>query len=791
MLFFQAFPKTNIQAAKLIIMSKNRNSRRASKLSGAGKKGRSSVSRGSSKRKRGGGREKKRILELLVGSVIMGREGYGFINIPDREEDVFVPAKRLLGALHGDTVKVAVTKLKDENHRMEGEVVEILERSSKPFIGILQIIGRQAWVIVESKFMPYDISVPFDQVKEEYQGLKVAVVVEQWGPGMDAPMGRIVDILGEPGDNNTEMHAILAEYGLPYRFEKEVEEAAAKIPVKISKKEIACRRDFRKVCTFTIDPADAKDFDDAISFRYLDNGNMEVGVHIADVTHYVRPGDIIDKEAIERATSVYLVDRTVPMLPEALSNNLCSLRPNEEKLTFSAIFEMNGKAKVINSWFGRTIIKSDRRFSYEEAQLILEEAGLAEPSGLDPERIPNNKPARKPRGAASEKEIKEALVELQKLAAALRKQRFASGSISFERPEMKVIVDEKGKPVDVCQKVSREANWLIEEFMLLANKAVATYITKGMRVKEPTFVYRIHEEPNMEKIQNLRDFIKHFGYTMGETNNGKELAKELNHLLDKVKEKPKCGAIEIIALRAMARAKYSTDNVGHYGLGFKYYTHFTSPIRRYPDMMVHRLLAHYLDKGKNADKKYYEELCKHSSNREQLASDAERASIKYKLSEFMYDKVGNEYDGTVSGVTEWGIYVEIEPTKVEGMVALRDIKDDYFFYDEKNYCVAGKSSGMKFTLGDKVRIRVLKVNIEQKLIDYELVWDDTYNIKKRRKSGSGRTISKKVVEKNISEKVAKKSSSRKTSAKGTVKRSASKDGAVNGTTKTLRQRKVQ
>ena len=717
-------------------MSKKGNRKRVSQSRGSRKSGSAAAAgsrRGARKKSGRSAAPKKRVIEELTGSVIMGREGYGFITVPDREDDVFVPARKLRGALHGDTVRVAVTKLKDENHRMEGEVIEIVERSKRPYIGVLQIIGAQAWVIVESKFMPYDIGVPMSEVRGEWQGMKVAVVVELWREGMDAPFGRIVDVLGEPGENDTEMHAILAEYGLPYKFDDEVEAAAAKIPVKISKKEIESRRDFRKICTFTIDPADAKDFDDAVSFRVLDNGNFEVGVHIADVTHYVKPGDIVDKEAIARATSVYLVDRTVPMLPEALSNNLCSLRPNEEKLTFSAVFEMNSKAKVISSWFGRTVIKSDRRFAYEEAQLILENAGLAPDSGMNLSEIPNNKPARKPRGAASEKEVTEAVIALQKLAAIMRKQRFESGSISFERPEMKVIVDEKGRPVDVKQKITREANWLIEEFMLLANKEVAKYVTKGMRVKEPTFVYRIHEEPNYDKIQNLRDFVKHFGYTMGSTNNGREVATELNRLLEKVKDKPECGAIEIVALRSMARAKYSTDNVGHYGLGFQYYTHFTSPIRRYPDMMVHRLLAHYLDKGKSEDKRRFEELCKHSSAREQLATDAERASIKYKLSEFMHDKVGNEYEGTVSGVTEWGIYVEIEPTKVEGMVALRDIKEDYFIFDEKNYCVFGKSTRVKFTLGDKVRIKVSKVNIEQKLIDYELIWEDSYN-KGRKKS---------------------------------------------------------
>ena len=717
-------------------VSQSRGSRKSSSHSGAS-------SRGKGRKSGRGTTPRKKILEEVTGTVIMGREGYGFISVPEKEDDVFVHARRLRGALHGDTVRVAITKLKDDTHRMEGEVLEILERSKKPYIGVLQIIGEQAWVIIESRFMPYDIGVPMSQVKGEWQGMKVAVVVELWRDGMDAPLGRIVDVLGEPGENDTEMHAILAEYGLPYRFEESVEVAAAAIPVKISKKEIEARRDFRKVCTFTIDPADAKDFDDAVSFRVLDNGNYEVGVHIADVTHYVKPGDIVDKEAVERATSVYLVDRTVPMLPEALSNNLCSLRPNEEKLTFSAVFEMNAKAKVIKSWFGRTVIKSDRRYAYEEAQLILEKAGLATESGLDPAKIPNNKPARKPRGAASEKELTQAVVELHKLAAIMRKHRFETGSISFERPEMKVIVDESGKPVDVQQRITREANWLIEEFMLLANKEVAKYVTKGMRLKEPTFVYRIHEEPDFEKIKNLKDFVKHFGYTMGSTENGREVAMELNKLLDKVKDKPECGAIEIVALRSMARAKYSTDNVGHYGLGFQYYTHFTSPIRRYPDMMVHRLLAHYLDKGKNEDKKRYEELCKHSSAREQLATDAERASIKYKLSEFMQDKVGNEYDGTVSGVTEWGIYVEIEPTKVEGMVSLRDIKEDYFIFDEKNYCVYGKSTKVKFTLGDKVRIKVSKVNLEQKLIDYELVWDAGYGKEKGKKKTVGKRTTKK------------------------------------------------
>ncbi len=669
------------------------------------------------KRKRRASVKKEKHIMECVGKISLTRDGYGFVSVENLQEDIFIPQKRLFGALNGDTVKVGVRKMGSDGLRMEGEVLEIVARSTKPYIGILQITGDQAWVIVENKVMPYDISVPITEADKKEQGKKVAVVIRKWKKGMDAPIGEIVDVLGEPGDNNTEMHAILAEYGLPYKFTGEVENAAAQIPVKIEADEIKNRRDFRDICTFTIDPADAKDFDDALSFRKLDGGTFEVGVHIADVTHYVRPNDIIDKEAVTRGTSVYLVDRTVPMLPEVLSNNLCSLRPDEEKLTFSAVFQMNEKAEVLDTWFGRTIICSDRRFAYEEAQHILEEAGLAEPSGTDIADIPDNRTA----GSKREEEVKEAVVTLHKLAAIMRKKRFASGAISFDRPEMKVYVDEKGKPTDVKEKVSREANWLIEEFMLLANKAVATYVSKGTKLRQPTFVYRVHDEPDMDKIQNFKNFIRHFGYTMSDTKTGRQLAKELNRLLAKVQQKPECEAIEIIALRAMAKAKYSTDNIGHYGLGFRYYTHFTSPIRRYPDMMVHRLLAHYLAGGKSENKALFEQLCKQSSEREQIASDAERASIKYKLAEYMQERIGNIYDGTVSGVTEWGLYVEVEPTKVEGMVSIRDIKEDFFEFDEKNYCITGKKSKKKYTLGDKVRIRVLKVNLEQKTIDYELV----------------------------------------------------------------------
>ena len=684
----------------------------------------------------------RKIIEMVEGTVQMTREGFGFVVVPDREDDIYIPQKYMLHSLNGDLVRAAVTRKKDAKHRAEGEIVAVLERSRKPFIGILQIMGQHGWVIVESKVMPYDIKVNLDGVDEDAQWKKVAVQVVDWPLHTENPVGKIIDVLGEPGENDTEMHAILAEFGLPYRFEPQVEEAAAKIPVKIEEKEIKRRKDMRGVLTFTIDPADAKDFDDAVSYEELPGGNCQVGIHIADVTHYVRPNDIIDKEACERGTSVYLVDRTVPMLPEVLSNNLCSLRAGEDKLTYSAIFEMTPAGKVVNRWFGRTIISSDRRYSYEQAQEIIETQGdytlkyLGEMgSGVQTKSIKVSSRRRKGE-TFSDRQVADAILALYGIAGKLRDERFRTGSISFERPEMKVIVDAAGKPVDVVQKISKDANWLIEEFMLLANKEVATCVTKGLRLKEPTFVYRIHDQPDFDKVKALKDFVKHFGYQMGSVETGRDVARELNGLLDKAKGKPECGAIEIMALRTMARAKYSTENVGHYGLGFDYYTHFTSPIRRYPDMMVHRLLTHYLDKGKNEDKNRWEELCKHSSNREHLATEAERSSIKYKLAEFMQDKVGQEFEGTVSGITEWGMYVEIEPTKVEGMVMLREIKEDFFIYDEKNFCLVGKATRKKFTLGDKVRIKVYKTNLEQKLIDYALVWDPEWNKKSSRKGAA-------------------------------------------------------
>ncbi len=737
----------------------------------------------------------KRVLEILTGVLDVASGGYGFVRVDAPEasgqdmagaakkqkwnvwsgknaavadaeksgkeidlaeeglairRDVFIPQARMRGALNKDRVKVAVTARGKDGSSEEGEILEVLERSSLPYIGILQITGNRAWVIIESRSMAYDIQVSMTgdpiggkgahgmEVRREYQGLKVAARVTDFPRGSQCPYGVLVGILGKAGENDTEMNAILTEYGLPYKFPDDVERDAAKIPVKITSKELSGRKDFRNTLTITIDPADAKDFDDAISYRRLDGGNSEVGIHIADVSHYVRPGTILDKEAYSRATSVYLVDRTIPMLPEVLSNNLCSLRPGEEKLTFSAVFELDPKGKVVAEWYGRTIIRSDFRFAYEEAQQIIDSNGSLKEYkpvlATSTEGI-NTKMTKSKRGdgavvindvtglttAKPSQEIADAVCELHKLASQIRKKRFTDGSIQFERPEMKVLVDETGKPVNVIEKRTNTANWLVEEFMLLANKGVATYVTKKLSRKAPTFVYRIHDQPNMEKVVELKTFVHHFGYKLDKTDTPKQLAKSLNKLTAQLSGKPESETIELLALRCMARAQYSTDNIGHYGLGFQYYTHFTSPIRRYPDMMVHRLLASYLAGGKSADKMMYEDYCLHSSQREQLATEAERASIKYKMAEYMQERIGQEFEGTVSGVTEWGMYVQVEPTKIEGMVAVREMTDDYYEFDEKNYSLVAKSSGRRYSLGDKVRIKVERISLEQKTITYTLV----------------------------------------------------------------------
>lgn len=673
--------------------------------------------RGGSEQRRGAKQFKRRKPAVPApqyqGTARMTREGFIFVTTSELDEDIYVKAAKTRHALNGDTVVVALTKhSRKDGRKYEGEVVRIVERNSRPFVGVFYTAGPQAWVLMQSRTMPYDIEVDKEAAEAAgaQKGMKVAALVDDWQRSAPAPKGHITDVLGVPGDNNTEMHAILAEYGLPYRFEPEVENAADSISDVITDKDLAGRRDFRGVTTFTIDPADAKDFDDALSFRVLENGNFEVGVHIADVSWYVKPGSVVDKEAQARGTSVYLVDRTVPMLPEKLCNKLCSLRPHEDKLTFSVVAELTPNAKVVDRWFGRTVINSDERYDYDQAQAIIE-------SSL-------GKDAKAPESATAQ-----AIAQLHKLATILRRRRFASGAINFERPEMKVECDETGKPLRVYQKMSKEANWLIEEFMLLANRSVAEFVATGGKMngkasaKAKTFVYRIHAQPNVEKLEGLKIFAAAFGYKLGDFSQKREISKSINALMAAAKGKPEFNAFEMLALRSMAKACYSTDNIGHYGLAFDFYTHFTSPIRRYPDTMVHRLLSMYLDGEQSQDKDYYEQQCQHASEREQVATDAERASVKYKLVEYMQEHVGEEYDGTISGLTEWGMYVEVDPTKIEGMVSMRDIKSDFFAFDEEHYRLVGRRTHKIYQLGDRVRIRVKSANLEQKLLDYELIED--------------------------------------------------------------------
>ena len=696
----------------------------------------------------------KRVVARETGTVRMTRDGFVFVIIEGQDDDVYVPANKTRRALDGDTVRVAITRdrvsrsydragQKTLSHRREGEIIDVLQRSGRQFVGILHTVGAQAWVLMQSKNMPYDIKVDAEAAAAmgAKRGMKVSVVVDRWDRGEVYPFGHLVDVLGAPGENETEMHAILAEFNLPYRFPSEVENAADGISELITPEEIKGRKDFRDVLTFTIDPADAKDFDDALSFLKLSNGNYEVGVHIADVSHYVSPGSAVDKEARERGTSVYLVDRTVPMLPEKLCNKLCSLRPHEDKLTFSVVAEIDPKGNIKNRWIGRTIINSDYRFDYQQAQSIIE-AGGTPPEGRNTRGSvaggPSTDGGVSPKGELPKGElppasgtlpadIVEAILTLNNLAAIFKRKRFEAGAVNFDRPEMKVEVDAQGRPTDVHQVFSKEANWLIEEFMLLANRTVAEFVATAGQMngvaskKAKTFVYRVHDYPNAEKLESLRSFARGFGYKIEGALDGAGAAKALNGLMESAKGKPEYMAFEDIALRCMAKACYSTDNIGHYGLAFPFYTHFTSPIRRYPDLMVHRLLSLYLKNGKSADQGYYEMECKHASEREVVAADAERTSVKYKLVEFMQDKVGAEFDGHVSGITEWGMYVEIEPTKIEGMVPLREIRSDFFEFDEERYRLVGRRTHRSIRLGDAVRIRVKGANLEQRLLDYELV----------------------------------------------------------------------
>ncbi|MBQ8225682.1 MAG: ribonuclease R [Bacteroides sp.] len=616
--------------------------------------------------------------------------------IPEEGGDaIFIAERNSAHAMNGDKVRIAFYG-KRKGREPQGEVVEILERANDTFVGTLVVVKGYAFLTTENRTLASDIFIPPGRLKGGKSGDKVVVKIIQWPVKGNSIIGQVVDILGTAGDNTTEMHAILAEYGLPYSYPASVEKAAELIPADITPEEIAHREDFREVTTFTIDPKDAKDFDDALSIRPLENGLWEIGVHIADVSHYVTEGSVIDKEAQKRATSVYLVDRTIPMLPERLCNFICSLRPDEEKLAYSVIFEMNEKAEVKSSRVVHTVIKSNRRFTYEEAQQVIE---------------------------TGEGEYKEEILQLDKLAKILRENRFKAGAINFDRYEVKFELDEQGKPLGVYFKVSKEANKLIEEFMLLANRTVAEKIgrvPKGQKAK--VLPYRIHDLPDPEKLDNLSQFIARFGYKLRTTGSRVEVSKSINRLLDDVQGKKEENLIETVSIRAMQKARYSTHNIGHYGLAFDYYTHFTSPIRRYPDLMVHRLLTKYLDEGaRSANEQKYEALCNHSTAMEIQASLAERASVKYKQVEFLSDKVGQVYDGVISGVTEWGIYVELNENKCEGMVAIRNLDDDYYEFDEKNYCLRGRLRNTVYSLGDAVTIRVVKANLERKQLDFELV----------------------------------------------------------------------
>ena len=619
--------------------------------------------------------------------------------IPDGGgEPIFIAERNSAHAMAGDRVRIAFYA-KRHGRMAEGEVIEILERANDTFVGTLEVARSYAFLVTENRTLANDIFIPKENLKGGKNGDKAVVKIVEWPDKAKNPKGIVIDILGKAGENTTEMHAILAEYGLPYVYPKQVEQAADRIPAEIPQEEIARREDFRGITTFTIDPRDAKDFDDALSIRRLDSGLWEVGVHIADVTYYVHEGSLIDREAEKRATSVYLVDRTIPMLPERLCNFLCSLRPDEEKLAYSVIFEMNDKAEVKKSRVVHTVIKSDRRFTYEEAQERLE---------------------------SGQGDYVEELQKLDKLAKQLRDQRFKAGAINFDRYEVKFEIDEKGKPLSVYFKVSKDANKLVEEFMLLANRTVAEKIgrvPKGKKAK--VFPYRIHDLPDPEKLDNLAQFIARFGYKLRTSGKKEEVSKSINNLLDEIQGRKEENLIETVSIRAMQKARYSVHNIGHYGLAFDYYTHFTSPIRRYPDMMVHRLLNKYLDEGGHTvTEKKYEALCEHSSMMEQLAASAERSSVKYKQVEFMTEHLGQVYKGVISGVTEWGLYVELNENKCEGMIPMRDLDDDYYEFDEKNYCLRGRRTRRTYSLGDELTIKVAKANLERKQLDFALA-DET------------------------------------------------------------------
>ncbi len=628
----------------------------------------------------------------VCGRVDMQPQGFAYVNSEEVDQPVLVSQRNLNHAMEGDKVRVSLYARR-KKHQLEGEVTEIIERAKSTFVGTVERSKNFAFLIPVGK-VGFDLFIPNEKLNGAKDGQKAIGKITEWPQKAKNPFGEIIEVLGDSGKHETEMHAILAEFDLPLRFPESVLKTAEKIPLEISEEEIKDRRDLRDTTTFTIDPHDAKDFDDALSLRKLDNGLWEVGIHIADVSHYIRPNTILDDEAYSRATSVYLVDRVVPMLPEHLSNGVCSLRPNEDKLCYSAIFHLDDNADISNQWFGRTIINSNRRFTYEEAQEIIE---------------------------TGEGDLKNEVLTLHQLALKLRSRRFKEGSLAFDRVEVKFEIEEEtGKPLSVYFKVAKESNQLVEEFMLLANKKVAEFIgkTKGKR-QAKTFVYRIHDKPDPEKLENFNHFIQKFGYGI-QTTSASAISKSMNKLMDNVKGKNEQNVIETLAIRSMAKAVYSTRNIGHYGLGFQFYSHFTSPIRRYPDIMVHRLLDRYLNEGRSANAQKYEDMCHHSSEMESRASSAERSSIKYKQVEFMKDKIGEIFPGVISGITDWGIYVELE-NKCEGMVPIRELGDDFYIFDEKNYCLVGKHSNKKYQLGEDVKVEIMRANLERKQLDFKLV----------------------------------------------------------------------
>ena len=645
--------------------------------------------------------------EYYTGILDVSSRGNGYVICDAFEEDVHIASNNINKALNGDEVEFYVFKRRHRG-KIEGEITQILKRAKTEFVGVIQIYNSYAFVIPDDSKMYKDIFVPLKKTFKAEEGDKVLVKLEDWPDKADSPFGKVVKVLGKPGEHNTEIHSILAEYGLPYEFPHEVEEFANKIDTSINEKEIKKRRDMRDVLTFTIDPKDAKDFDDALSFQVLENGNFEIGIHIADVSYYVKEGTILDQEAYERATSVYLVDRVVPMLPEILSNNACSLRPHEEKFTFSAVFEIDNKADIKNQWFGRTVTYSDARFAYEEAQAVIESK-----SNTIPKEVSLTGKAYK-----TDQAIADAILKMDYLAKIMRKKRMQQGAISFDKVEVKFNLDETNNPIGVFFKTSKDANKLIEEFMLLANRKVSEFV--GKQNPKKTFVYRVHDEPDDSKLAALQNIVRRFGYKLN-FRDRKTTTQSLNNLLKEVDGKKEQNLVDTLTIRSMSKAEYTTHNIGHYGLAFDYYSHFTSPIRRYPDVIAHRLLQHYLDGGKSVNEDDYEVKCQHSSNMEYLATKAERDSIKYMQIKFMQDHQDQEFLGVISGVTDWGIYVEIIENKCEGMVRIRDIKDDYYKFDQDEYALIGETTKNMYQLGEVVVVKVKQADLVRKHLDFTLI----------------------------------------------------------------------